>query len=124
MPVISTKNKQQIQREYNAIAELKRKCESCKRFLGKEAELEYIYYICNEYTTENGPALLAVADFGDKNYAIYDPEYLTDKQLVVFEFLLRDIEDNDRIVVFSKRGYNAIKKYNRNGKKIDIKLCV
>lgn len=123
MPLVSTTPKKQIENQYNAIAKLQEKCGSCKSFRGKVAKSIFIYEICTDYKTEDGPAMLAIADFDDNNYAIYAPEYLTDKQLVVFEFLLRDVDDKDKIVVFSQRSYDAVKKYSYV-KPVNVKLHV
>lgn len=123
MPLVSTTSKKQIENQYNAIAKLQEKCESCKSFRGKVAKSIFIYEVCTDYQTSDGPAMLAIADFGDNNYAIHTPDYLTDKQLVVFEFLLRDVDNKDKIVVFSKRSYDAVKKYSY-GKPVNVKLHV
>lgn len=123
MALISTTPKKQIETQYNAIAKLQEKCESCKLFRGKVAESVFIYSVCVDYETEDGPAMLAIADFGNNDYAIYTPDYLTDKQLIVFEFLLRDVENNDKLVVFSERSYDAVKKYSY-GKPVNVKLHV
>jgi len=121
MPLISTTSKKQIENQYNAIAKLQEKCESCKCFRGKVAKSIFIYEVCTEYQTSDGPAMLAVADYGNNNYAIYTPDYLTDEQLVVFEFLLRDVDKNDKLVVFSQRSYEAVKKYSYS-KSVNVRL--
>lgn len=123
MPLISTTPKKQIETQYNAIANLQKKCESCKLFRGKVAASIFIYSVCSDYTTEDGPAMLAIADFGNNEYAIYAPRYLTDEQLVVFGFVLRDVNDTDQIVVFSQKSYDAVKKYSY-GKPVNVKLYV
>ena len=123
MPLISTTSKKQIENQYNAIAKLQEKCESCKSFRGKVAKSIFIYEVCTDYQTSDGPAMLAIADYGNNNYAIYTPDYLTDEQLVVFEFLLRDVDKNDKLVVFSQRSYEAVKKYSYS-KSVNVKLHV
>lgn len=123
MPLISTTLKKQIETQYNAISKLQEKCESCDQFRGKVAKSIYIYEVCTDYRTSDGPAMLAIADYGDNNYAIHTPDYLTDEQLTVFEFLLRDVDNNDKLVVFSQRSYDAVKKYSY-GKLVSVKLHV
>lgn len=123
MPFISTTSKKQIETECNAISKLQEKCESCNQFRGKVAKSIFIYQVYPDYKTEDGPAMLAIADFDGYGYAIYAPDYLTDEQLVVFEFLLRDVDNNDKFVVFSQRTYDAVKKYS-HGKLVSVKLHV
>ena len=121
MPLVSTTPKKQIENQYNAIVKLQEKCKSCNLFQGKVAKSIFIYEVCTDYQTSDGSAMLAIADFGDNNYAIHEPDYLTDKQLVVFDFLLRTVDNKDKIVVFSKRSYDAVKKYSY-GKPVNVKL--
>ncbi len=123
MPFILTTSKKGIEEQNQAIAKLQEKCESCKWFKGNVAQDIFIYLAYEDYTTEDGSAMLAIADFGNNDYAIYMPDYLTDEQLAVFEFLLRDVDDKDKLVVFSQRSYDAVKKYS-HGKPVNVKLYV
>ena len=85
----------------------------------KEPEEEFIYELDSKYSTEDGPSMLAVAIIGD-TCALYAPEYLSEKQLVIFEFFLRKADSNDHLVVFSQRDYDAVQKY-LYGKEVDVK---
>ena len=123
MPIVSTTSKKHIESAYNLIAMLQEKCESCKIFRGQTAKETYIYSVCNDYSTDDGPAMVAIAKFGDDTYAIQPPQYLTDEQFGVFEFVLRDIKPDDKIVVFSLESYNALGKYSY-GKPINVRLYV
>ena len=122
MPLVSTTSQKQIEAEYNAIKKLQEKCKSCKAFRGKVAKSTFIYLV-HGYKTDDGPAMLAIANYEDNNHAIYTPAYLTEEQLVIFEFLLRDVDKNDKITVFSRRSYDAVKKYSY-GKPVNVKLHV
>lgn len=121
--MISTTSKKSIESQYNAITKLQEKCESCNAFRGQTAKKIWLYSICGEYSTEEGQAMLAIAEYEKNTYAIYAPEYLTEKQFVVIEFLLREVEPEDKIVVFSQETYNALGKYSY-GKPMNVQLCV
>lgn len=66
--------------------------------------------------------MVAIAAYGEHIYAIYAPEYLTQEQYVVFEFLMRDVEPQDKLVVFSKESYDAIMKNNYSKQPIDVQM--
>ena len=123
MPFISTTSKKQIETQCNAIAKLQEKCEACKVFREQTAKEIYTYSICGDYSTDDGPAMVAIAKYGDDTYAIHAPEYLTKEQYVVIEFILRDIKPDDKIVVFSLESYNALGKYSY-GKPINVRLYI
>ena len=86
---------------------------------GAEPEDEFLYKLDSRYSTSDGPAMIAVAHIGDK-CALYAPEYLSENQLVIFEYLLRDVDSNDHLVVFSQRDYDVVQKY-LYGKEVDVK---
>lgn len=123
MPIISYTSKKDVERHYETISKLKEKCKACELLRGKIPVSMYIYEVCKDHVTNDGPAMLAIAPYGDSTYAIYAPEYLTDEQFVVFEFLLRDAEPNDVLIVFSKESYDAVQKYSY-GKPLNVQLCV
>lgn len=91
------------------------------RLTNKKIEEEYIFEVAGEYQTDEGPAMLAVAKLKNGAYAVYAPKYLVEEQLVVFKFLLRDIEVSNYLFVFSKRDYEAVKRYCY-GKEVNVKI--
>ena len=113
----------EIELHHDAIAKLQEKCESCKLFQAQTAKETYTYSVCREYVTDEGPAMVAIAKYGEDTYAIYAPDYLTERQLVVLEFILRDIKSEDKIVVFSQKCFNALGKYSY-GKQLNVRLCL
>ena len=123
MPFISRTSKKQVENQYNTIAKLQEKCEACKAFQGQTAKEIYTYEVCSDYSTDDGPAMVAIAKYGNDTYAIHAPEYLTKEQYVVIEFVLRDIQPDDKIVVFSLETYNALGKYSY-GKSLNVQLHV
>jgi len=120
---VSATPKKHIENQYDAILKLQEKCQSCKSLQSKVAENILIYSVRESYTTEDGPAMLAIAHLGNDEYAIYAPDYLTDEQLIVFERLMNGANDTDKFVVFSKRSYDAMKKYSY-GRPINVELHV
>lgn len=121
MPLISTVSKERVEVQYKAMEKLLWKCEECSCLKGKTAEEVWCYWVCSDYSTEDGPAMVAIAKFGNV-YAMRTPDYLTEKQLVVFEFVLRDAAPQDEVVVFSQRDYDAVQKY-KYSKKNKVRLC-
>ena len=116
MPFVSTTPKKRVKTYQDAFNRLE---SLISHLLGKEPEEEYIYELDSRYSTDDGPAMLAVAIIGD-SHAVYAPKYLTEEQLVIFEFFLRKADSNDHLIVFSQRDYEAVKKYLR-GKEVDVK---
>ena len=121
MPIISTVTQKQVKVQQEAMEKLLWKCEESNLFK-KSAEQVWCYYVCGDYATDDGPAMVAIAKFGNV-YAMRTPEYLTEKQLVVFEFVLRDAEPQDEIVVFSKKDYDAVMKYKYSKEIKKVTLC-
>ena len=122
MPFIAKTSKEEIELQSTIIAKLEEKCASCTKLLEESVDSIWTYSVVVGYRTDDGPAIVAIAKYGNI-YAIYEPEYLTEEQLVVYEFLIRDVESKDRLIVFSKRGYDAIKKYDYN-KRVNVELYV
>ena len=93
--------------------------------LENDVEKEYIYQILDEsFSTYNGPAMVAVAQMKDKKtYVLYSPEYLTDKQLKVFEYLLCNLDNDIHIRVLTSRDYEVVTRCLR-GKCIDVKVVL
>lgn len=122
MPMTGVDPKEDIEAEYNTIKELQENCESCKLFKNKTADEVFIYKIFSEYETEDGKAMVAIARYGEI-YAIHPPKYLTGEQWVVLEFFLRNLEPNDRLVVFSQETFVNLGRYSY-GKQLNVQLCV
>ena len=120
MPIASISSKEEVVSHYELIQKLEEKCKCCKLFKGKDAEQTWIYTVSNpiprKYTTK-----VAISKYG-KKYAMLTPEALTEEDLVIFEFVFRETDPEDEIVVFSKRDYHAAKKYLYDMKN-KITLC-
>ena len=131
MPIVSSISKKEIEAEYDAILKLQEKCKLHGVFRGKEVKNVWIYKICvdslcRNSRTEDGPAMAAVATFDDNGneYAIYTPEYLNQLQKKsIIAQLLTDVEEKDKIAVFSEDTYEVVKKYCYD-KPVDVKLYV
>lgn len=124
MPIVGTSSSETIEAQYNTINELKQKCESCKLFNGKPADSVYVYTVLlGDYDTEDGPAMIAIARYGD-TYAILPPKYLTGDQWSVLEYWLRDyVEPGDKLVFFSQETFANLGKCS-HGKPLNVQLCV
>lgn len=124
MPIISHTPKKLVEAKHDAIVKLQEKCNSCKLLYKREVKDIFIYSVCRDYSTDDGPAMVAIAQYDEDTYAIYAPEYLTQEQYVVFEFLMRDVEPQDKLVVFSKESYDVIMKNNYSKKPINVQMYV
>ena len=120
MPMVSIISKEEICKQHDLLGMLMLKCKMCKPFAGKDAEQTFIYSVSNPIPPKYD-MMIAVSKYG-KKYAMLTPEDLTEKELVVFEFILRDADPDEEIVVFTKREYNAVKKYLYD-KKNKVTLC-
>ena len=120
MPIVSHTPQKTIELQHNAIKALEELCS--KNFPGKIADYTFTYSICNQYVTYDGPAMIAVAQYGNW-YAIYVPEYFSEEQFKIFEYFLRDAEENDTFFVFSEKSHAAMKKYSY-GKPINVVLYI
>lgn len=117
MAMVSTTSKKHVDKQQEAFKILESGLDK------KKIEEEYIFELDNRYSTDAGAAMVAIAKLKDDTYALYAPEYLNEKQLVVFEFLLRNADENDHILVFSQRDYDAVKKYTYD-KEVDVKILL
>ncbi|MCI8655748.1 MAG: hypothetical protein HFJ48_07850 [Clostridia bacterium] len=122
MPIIGAVPKKNVEAQYEMLKELQQKCDSCKLFKGKEADNIFVYIIRSEYATNDGPAMLAIARYGD-TYAIHPPKYLAGEQWVVLEFLLDNADSTDELLVFSSETFRNIEKYCYD-KKLNVKLYI
>ena len=124
MPLVSHTSKERVEMQHQLMIALESKCSVCELFKGMSPDSSYIYTLRNSNFTE--PVMLAFAQYNDcKAYAVYASEDLTEKQLSVFEYFLREVkqyaEENEQIVVFSQKNYDAIMKYNYS-EPISVKL--
>lgn len=120
MPFVGTYSKKTIENYYNTVQELQEKCESCNIFEGKIVDEIFIYKVYRDYTTTDGPAMVAIARYSN-TYVVYPPKYLMGKQWCVLEFFLRELKPDDTIVCFNTETFENIQKY-RCGKEIKVQL--
>ena len=122
MPLVSYTSKEVIESEHDAITKLMEKCKSCDLLKGQEPN-EVVTMSIPDYVNKNGlPAMIAIAQYIPKGImAIYEPKWLTKKQMVVLDFFVRDdVEPTDKVIVFSQRTYDAIKSYS--SKPVNVQL--
>lgn len=117
MPMVSVIPKEEICKQHGLIGMLMIKC---KNFTRKEAEQSWIYAVTNPIYPKFD-TMVAISKYG-KKYAMLTPEDLTEKEMIVFDYVLNEIEPGEEIVVFTRRDYNAVKKYLRD-KKNKVILC-
>ena len=115
MPFCRTALRSKIEEEYRLIQELKDKCLNIDFLQGVSPDEEYVYEV--HYMTDKELAILAVAQYNNcHTYAVNTSENVTEEELEVFEFFIKDVkkylEPDDQILVFSKKSYDAVKKYN------------
>ena len=121
MPLVSISFKEEIVGQYELLQTLEEKCKKSIFFAkGKESDKTFIYSVSNPIPPKYN-TMVAISQYG-KRYAMLTPEDLTEKDLVVFEFILRDADPDEEIVVFTKRDYHAVKKY-LYGNKNKVTLC-
>lgn len=118
MSFVSVVPKQVVQIHQDAFVQL----ENGVKKLNMDApiEKEYIFELDEKYSTENGPAFIAIAKI-DNTFVLYAPDYLTAKQMIVFDFHLSGVNENINICVLSKRDYDAVKRCVL-GTMVDVKL--
>ena len=109
MPLVSTTTKKMVHTQYFLMDRLMFLCKGYNVFKGKEPEHIFCYQIDSDYRIDDGPAMVAIACLGN-TYVMMTPDYITEKQMVVYEFILREAEPNDEFFVFYGRDYEAIKK--------------
>ena len=120
MPFVSIIQKEEICKQHGLIGSLMIKCKSCKFFARKEVDLTWIYAVSNPVHPKVD-TMVAISKYG-KKYAMLTPEDLNEKEMIVFDFVLQEIEPEEEIVVFTQRDYDAVKKYLRD-KKNKVTLC-
>lgn len=123
MPFILNSSKKHIEAKYNLLVKLEEKCKNCKLLSRRAAKDAYIYSISGDYAIEDGPAMVAIAEYDNNIYAIYAPEYLIEEQFLVIEFLVRDIELTDKIIVFQNKILEVINERSY-GKPINVQLYI
>ena len=112
MPFVSTISKNKVAEQYNTIKLLEKSCKSCKLFVRREPEYTIIYSIHNP-DSRIQDSMVAISKYG-KTYAMRTPENLSMEGFGIFEFVLRDLETDEEIVVFSRKDYDAVKAYLRD----------
>ena len=124
MPLVSFTSEKEVALKSNTIERLKQECLHCSLLSGKTADATFVYTVTGcSLVNSSDPMMLAFAHYNG-TFAVYTPSYLTGKQLVIYEYFLRDeIKPHETIIVFSKKDYEAIQKY-RYSKPINVKLCV
>ena len=120
MPLVSIISKEEICKQHGLIGMLMIKCKSCKFFERKEAEQSWIYAVSNPIHPKFD-TMVAISKYG-KRYAMLTPEDLTEKEMIVFDYVMNEVDPDDEIIVFTQRDYNAVKKYLRD-KKNKVTLC-
>ncbi len=109
MPLVSTTTQKMVHTQYFLLERLLFLCKGYNVFNGKDPEHVFCYQVDSDYRTDDGPAMVAIACLGN-TYAMLTPDYITQKQMVVYEFILREAEPNDEFVLFYGRDYKAVKK--------------
>ena len=110
MPLVSISFKEEIVGQYELLQTIEEKCKKSIFFAkGKESDKTFIYSVSIPIPPKCN-TMVAISQYG-KRYAMLTPEDLTEKELVVFEFVLQDVEPDAEIIVFSRRDYSAVKKY-------------
>jgi len=120
MPIVSHTSQKTIELQHNAIKALEELCS--KIFTGKIADYIFTYSVCDQYETDDGPAMIAVAQYGNW-YAVYAPEYFSEEQFKIFEYFLQKAEENDTFFVFSEKSRDAMRKYSY-GKPVNVVLYI
>lgn len=118
MPFTSTISKQQLNMHLNALKTLEQKI--ANYYGDVEVKDERIFKLIDYNHNGYHAPIVALATIGDET-ALYSPEWLTEKDLVIYSYLLRDADSDDHIVVFSQKDYDAVKQY-LYGKEVDVKL--
>ena len=118
MALTSVISKQQLKMHLDALKTLEQKI--AYYYGDVEVEDERIFKLIDYNLNSNQALIVALATIGDET-ALYSPEWLTEKELVIYSYLLRCADSDDHIVVFSQKDYDAVKQY-LYGKEVDVKL--
>ena len=115
MPMTLYISKKTVKTQFLLLEALQEKIDNC--------DLLSTYYA--EYSTDDGMALIAFATYNDEcnTYALLEPDYLTEVQFHIVESFLWDVEPNARIIVFTQKCYDEVKKHCY-GKKLDVILYI
>ncbi len=105
MPMINYFSKEEIDQKQKTLRKLE------TRLGNRKINEEYIFELTHDYETEEGTAMLAIAELNNGIYVLCTPDYLKEEQLIVFKFFLWVVEPGDSVWVFSEREYDAVKKY-------------
>lgn len=122
MPLLTYNPEKIIKTENDSLIELRKKCKACSWLKGKVAEnIATFKFLMEDYSTEDGPAILAFAQYGN-TCAIYTPQYLKGEQWLILECFLDYIEEDDELIVFSKEVFERLREYR--WRKLNVKLSI
>ena len=129
MPMISYYSQNELYAQMRLYERLKIAVHGCDLLDSEKLEGFHILKVLDDhirYSSDDGPAWIAFAQYDDEfhTYAIYAPDYFTERQFSAVEFLLRDVEDDARIIVFSQECYDEVMEHNIGKKAWDVHLCV
>lgn len=110
MPMSSTISKQAIQDNAKLFEDLSTACAYSKALEGLKPDEEFIYNIYGHGMCGTDNTKAAIARYGNI-HAVMTPKDLTDEQMVVFEFIIRDMTGDDEVLVFTDRDFEFAKKY-------------
>ena len=129
MPMTLYISKKTVKTQFLLLEALQEKIDNCDLLCEMAPTGMYIkelfstYYA--EYSTDDGMALIAFATYNDEcnTYALLEPDYLTEVQFHIVESFLWDVEPHARIIVFTQKCYDEVKKHCY-GKKLDVILYI
>ena len=106
---LPTLSKKFLKKQLEQLELLKQRCLNCFYFRNRIPDEIYSY--TPEYNYSDMPEMIAICRYGN-TYAVASASYLSDNQLKIFENFLKEvIKEKDKIVVFSIRDFNTIKKF-------------
>lgn len=109
MPFVTSIPKKNLEAQMEVLNKLESECEKKKIFGGKEADDIFVYYIMGEFSTKEGPAMMACARY-KRVYAIVTADYLTKEQIkAVYHSIMSDLLKEEEILVFSEEDYKIAK---------------
>ena len=125
MTFISWTKSSVIEAKHDAITKLMEKCNSCDLLRNQEPD-EVVTMSVTGYNDEESElsAMIAIAKYRlAKIMAVYAPEYLSESQMSIFEFFVRNVVGStNKVIVFSKRDFEAIENYK--SKPVNVQLYV